>query len=399
MIANLDLVQTLALAALVFVLGVQLKKLVPVLERLSIPAAVVGGIGYAVVYLFLYDRVVTVTLDTSAQSLFMIAFFTSIGISASFDVLKKGGVPMIALFLIATLFGLAQNIVGIVTAYALGVHPLLGVMAGSLTMLGGPATGMAFSSLFAQAGIEAADVVAITAATVGILFGGLAGGPVGAYLIGKHGLTPPSTGNREESIPFAKRSISIDMNQEEGNFSTTLLLLGGIMGLGSLVGYGIGQFGWTLPGYIGAMIVGSLVRNLLDARGSRVMNVPLVQFLGGVSLNIFLVVALMNLQLWELVHLALPLAVILTVQVVWVIAVLLFAGLRLFGGDYDAAVVAGGFSGFVLGTTANAVANMQTLADKYGFAPRAFLIVPVVGGFFIDFTNALMINIFLNWFG
>ncbi len=398
MSVQLDLVQTLALAALVFILGVQLKRLVPALERLSIPAAVIGGIGFAVVHLFLHDRVLSLTLDTSAQSLFMIAFFTSIGISASFDVLKKGGVPMISLLVIATVFGLLQNIIGVTTATLLGVHPLLGVMAGSLTLLGGPATGMAFSGLFAEAGVEAADVVAITAATVGILFGGLAGGPVGASLIGRHRLTPAAVGEREESIPFARRSISIEMNQEEGNFSTTLLLLGGVMGIGSLVGYGIGEAGWTLPAYIGAMIVGSIVRNLLDARGSRVLNVPLVQFLGGVSLNIFLVVALMNLQLWELVHLALPLSVILLVQVAWVIAAVWAAGLRLFGGDYDAAVVASGFTGFVLGTTANAVANMQTLADKYGFAPRAFLIVPVVGGFFIDFTNALMINIFLNLF-
>jgi ESS family glutamate:Na+ symporter len=398
MIVSLDLVQTLALAAVVFVVGVQLKKYVPLLERLSIPAAVIGGVGFAVVNLFLHDGVLSLSLDTSAQSLFMIAFFTSIGMSASLDVLKKGGVPMIALLAIATAFGFMQNLVGVATAFALDVHPLLGVMAGSLTMLGGPATGMAFAELFRNAGVEAAGVVAITAATVGILFGGLVGGPIGARLIRKNGLTAPAGETREDSIPFAQRTISIQMNQEGGNFSLTLLILGGVMGVGSLIGYGMSEIGWTLPAYIGAMIVGAAVRNLLDARGSSLMNVPLIQFLGGVSLNIFLVIALMNLQLWELVNLAIPLTVILTVQIGWCIVVLLTAGLWLFGRDYDAAIVAGGFAGFVLGTTANAVANMQTLSDKYGFAPRAFLIVPVVGGFFIDFTNAVMINIFLNWF-
>jgi len=399
MSVHLDLVQTLALAAAVFIAGVQLKKLLPALERLSIPAAVVGGVGFAVVNLFLHDGVVNLSLDTSAQPLFMVAFFTSIGISASVDVLKRGGMPMIGLLVISTFFGLVQNLVGVVTALTMGVHPLLGVMAGSLTLLGGPATGMAFSELFRNAGIESAEVVAITAATVGILFGGLLGGPVGARLVARHRLVPAGGVSREESIPFARRTISIDMNQEGGNFSTTLLLLGAVMGVGSVIGFGLGEIGWTLPAYIGAMVVGSVVRNLLDARGTTLLNVSLVQFLGGVCLNIFLVVALMNLQLWELVHLALPLGVILFVQISWVVVVVVIFGLRLFGRDYDGAVVAGGFVGFVLGTTANAVANMQTLADRFGFAPRAFLIVPVVGGFFIDFTNALMINIFLNWFG
>ena len=169
------------------------------------------------------------------------------------------------------------------------------------------------------------------------------------------------------------------------------------MGLGSIVSRYIQSLGITLPAYIGAMLVASCLRNLDDATGWLRIDQRAMEFTGNLALNIFLVVALMNLRLWELAGLALPLSVILLVQVIVVLIFAVTASFRLMGRDYDSAVMASGFVGFVLGTTANAVANMRALVARFGPAPRAFLVVPLVGAFFIDFANALIITLFVNW--
>jgi ESS family glutamate:Na+ symporter len=169
------------------------------------------------------------------------------------------------------------------------------------------------------------------------------------------------------------------------------------MGVGSVVSLYFQSLGWTLPAYIGAMLVASLARNLDDLTGRKIIDQQSMEFIGTVALNIFLVVALMNLRLWELVHLAVPLAAVLVAQVIAVVVFSLTALFIIMGRNYDAAVMSSGFIGFVLGTTANAVANMNTLVSKYGPSPRAFLVVPLVGAFFIDFVNALIVTWFINW--
>jgi ESS family glutamate:Na+ symporter len=169
------------------------------------------------------------------------------------------------------------------------------------------------------------------------------------------------------------------------------------MGLGSLLSLWIVSLGVTLPAYIGAMLVASILRNVDDLTGRLKLDVPAMEFAGNVALNIFLVVALMDLKLWQIADLALPLVVILAAQVAVVVLFALTVCFYLMGRDYDSAVMSAGFIGFVLGTTANAVANMQALVRRFGAAPRAFLIVPLVGAFFIDFTNAIIITFFVNW--
>jgi ESS family glutamate:Na+ symporter len=381
----------------VFACGVALRRLIPILDRLNVPSAVVGGLVFALIILLLRDRFVNLTLDSTAQPLFMVAFFTSIGMGAGVSLLKKGGVQVVLFLALSSVYCLVQNVIGMEIAERFGLHPLVGVIAGSVTLVGGPATGMAFAPLFERAGVESAGVIAITAATFGIVCGGLLGGPTGTWLVRRlhrtAQLSPAAAGiPAEEPV-----TLTIATENESSSFYVSLLAMAVAMGLGSLVSAAIQASGITLPAYIGAMLVASVIRNLDDLTGWLKLDRRAMDFVGSLSLNIFLVVALMNLRLWELVHLALPLAVILAAQALATGAFALLVVFRIMGRDYESAVMASGFIGFVLGTTANAVSNMRTMTDRFGPAPRAFLVVPIVGAFFIDFVNALIINVFLNW--
>jgi ESS family glutamate:Na+ symporter len=396
---KLDLLQTLSLAGLVYFGGIQLRKRVVWLDRLNIPAAVVGGLLFTTLVLILRNWSITIQLDTSMQATLSVAFFTSIGMGASLALLRRGGLQVLVFLVLATLFCLVQNFLGIAIATGFGENPLLGVMAGSVTLVGGPATGLAFAPVFEEAGLKGAAPLALTAATAGIVCGGLVGGPVGTYLIRRFGLTSATRSAEEtraelEAVP---ETMMVEVDREDSAFVRNLVVLGLAMGIGSLVSAKIQSLGITLPAYIGAMLVASVLRNLDDVTGWLRIDVRAMEFAGNLALNIFLVVALMNLKLWELAGLALPLFVILVAQVIVVVLFALTASFRVMGKDYESAVMASGFIGFVLGTTANAVANMRALVARFGAAPRAFLVVPLVGAFFIDFANAIIITFFVNW--
>jgi ESS family glutamate:Na+ symporter len=402
---KLDLLQTLSLAAVVYYAGIQLRRHVGWIDRLNIPAAVVGGLVFTALTFVTHDRLLSVELDTSAQTVLSVAFFTSIGMGASLALLRSGGLQVLVFLILATLFCFVQNFVGMGIALGFGENPLFGVMAGSVTLVGGPATGLAFAPVFAEAGLENAGALAIAAATIGIVCGGLAGGPAGTWLIRRHGLrsargNAPGTGGAEaREIPhdLTATKLVVDVEQEDTPLIRNMVVLALAMGIGSVVSRYIESLGITLPAYIGAMLVASVLRNLDDVTGRLAIHQRSMEFIGNLALNIFLTVALMNLQLWQLAGVALPLVVILAVQVVVVVLFALTVSYYLTGRDYDSAVMSSGFIGFVLGTTANAMANMRALESRFGPAPRAFLVVPLVGAFFIDFTNALIITFFVNW--
>jgi glutamate:Na+ symporter, ESS family len=396
---KLDLLQTLSLAGLVYFGGIQLRKRIAWLDRLNIPAAVVGGLLFTTLVLVLRKWSVTIQLDTSMQATLSVAFFTSIGMGASLALLRRGGLQVLVFLVLATVFCLVQNFVGIAIASGFGENPLLGVMAGSVTLVGGPATGLAFAPVFEAAGLRGAAPLALTAATAGIVCGGLVGGPVGTYLIRRFGLasTTRSVAEVKAELDATPETLIVEVDREDSAFVRNLVVLGLAMGIGSLVSAKIQSLGVTLPAYIGAMLVASVLRNLDDRAGWLRIDQRSMEFVGNLALNIFLVVALMNLKLWELAGLALPLLVILVAQVIVVVLFALTASFRIMGKDYESAVMASGFIGFVLGTTANAVANMRALVARFGAAPRAFLVVPLVGAFFIDFANAIIITFFVNW--
>ena len=401
---KLDLLQTLTLAAVVYYTGVKLRQRVAILDRLNIPSAVVGGLAFALVVFVLRDRWANIALDTSAQSTLNVAFFTTIGMGASLALLRRGGMAVATFLLFAIVVCLVQNGIGVAIASALGLSPLLGIMAGSVTLMGGPATGLAFAPLFEQAGLDGAAVIAITAAVFGIVCGGIAGNPLGTALIRRNGLIGQRSGSTELAselafpLEYPAREIRIEVEREDTGVVRNLVVLAMAMGLGSLLSRYIQDSGFTMPAYIGAMIVASVLRNLDEATRWFRIDENAMEFIGGFALNIFLVVALMDLKVWQLASQALPLFVILLAQLATLLLLAWFVSFRLMGRDYDSAVMASGFIGFAMGTTANAVANMRSLVVRYGAAPRAFLVIPLVGAFFIDFANALIVTGFVNFF-
>jgi ESS family glutamate:Na+ symporter len=381
---------------------------VPLLSRYNIPAPVIGGLLVALAITGLRAAgQQPVAFDTTLQTPLMIAFFTSIGFGASVPLLRSGG-PAVAVFLaLATVVAVLQNVAGALVAAGLGVPPLLGVLAGSVTLTGGPATGLAFAPLFEQAGVEGAATLAVAAAMVGIVSGGIIGGPIGTFLIERHRLRPaggaagPVPATADPALAFEAPDPPLAPAAAVEDPGARALLKGVVsllaaMAAGSWMGAGFTALGITLPAYIGAMLAAAALRNLDDATGWVRLPHRLLDDLGNAALALFIAMALMTLRLWEIANLALPLAAILAVQVALIAVLCFWPTFRLMGGDYDAAVMSSGFCGFMLGTTANAMANMGVLAEKYGPAPRAYLVVPMVGAFFIDFTNALIITAFLN---
>ncbi len=406
----LDLVNTIAFAGIVLFIGYGIKRAAPPLSRYNIPAPVIGGLLVASATTAARQwHVELFRFDTTLQVPMMIAFFTSIGFGASFGLLRVGGPLVIVFFLASTVMAVGQNLLGIALAVPLGQHPLLGVLAGSVTLTGGPATGLAFAPLFERAGVPGAATLAVAAAMVGIVSGGLMGGPIGTFLIERHHLRsrrrspahldlPATAGNVIEAhLPEPALSAPHGEDRETYALLKSLVLILVAMWLGSWVSKGFAALNFTLPAYIGAMLVAAGLRNLDDATRVFGLSQRTIDDLGSVSLSLFLVLALMTLRLWELVGLALPLTIILIGQVALIALACLFLIPRIVGRDYEGAVIASGFCGFMLGTTANSMANMEALAERYGPAPRAFLVVPMVGAFFIDFTNALIITGFLNF--
>lgn len=401
---HFDMIQTVALAAVVLFIGYGVRRRIGVLDRFNIPAPVVGGFLFATVALILRQSgILAFEFDTTLQAPFMIAFFTTIGLGASLGLLKKGGPQVILFWILASLLAVLQNGVGIGVAVLMGQDPLLGIISGSMTMTGGHGTGAAFGQLLEdQYGMTGAVTVAMAAATFGLVSGGLIGGPVGTTLINRYKLRPSGA----ESSPLADVAKSAALDEEidtepAGEAATAYLLLKiltvvlACMALGGLLSKWLGQF-VTLPGYIGAMLVAALFRNVVE--GTRIMNIEqrVVDDLGTIALALFLTMALMSLRLWELLDLAGPMVVILVVEVCMMAAFAYWVTYRFMGRDFDSAVMAGGHCGFGLGATPNAVANMEALVERFGPAPRAFLVVPLVGAFFIDFTNAVILTTFIN---
>ena len=410
---SLDLVQTVALAAVVLFVGYGLKRHIPPLTRYNIPAPVVGGLLVAAILGVAQVKGVTLlAFDTTLQTPLQNAFFASVGFGASLALLRVGGPLVLLFFGAASLAAVGQNVLGMGVASMLGQPPLLGVLAGSVTLTGGPATGLAFAPMFEQAGVPAAATLAVAAAMVGIVSGGLIGGPIGTWLISRHRLATPRGGPVPTETVVATQVIEDQLAEPmvaapagEDREAYVLLKTITVMLVAVWIGGVISAWlkpvleAWklALPAYIGAMLVAALIRNLDDVLGWVGLSQRAIDDLGNVALSLFLVMALMTLKLWEIVNLAVPLAVIVAAQVAFIVVLCLWPIYRLMGRDYQGAVTSSGFAGFMLGTTANAMANMEALVERYGPAPRAFLVVPMVGAFFIDFTNALIITAFVGW--
>ena len=383
---KISAVQVLGLAALGVVMGIWLKRRIPLLDRLNIPVSILGGMVYALAALVCRDRIVNIDADVVLRDLLMIAFMTTIGLSARLDLVRRGGARLLWFLAAATVGAVLQNLLGIALAHGLGVDPRLGILTGSVALAGGPATALAFGGTFEKMGVAGATTVAFASATFGITVAGLIGGYIGGRLIRQHKLKPPAG------------AAAHDLHTETGagSMMTAVIAIAAAMGAGSLVSAGIQSLGLILPVYIGSMIVAAVIRNLDDRFHFARIAQPEVDTLGRTALYLFIVMALVTLRLWELAHLALPMLVMLGVQVLFCCLMCVTLSFWVMGRNYEAAVSSAGFCGFMLGITANAVACMEELVEKYGPAPQAFLIVPIVGAFLIDFTNSLIITAFAN---
>jgi len=382
------------LASLLLLLGIWLRDHVRVLDRLNFPPPVIGGLLAALAMLVLPKTgPATFALDTSLQKPLMIAFFTCIGFTASFKVLKIGGPAVVLLLGLAASVAILQAFLGSGVAIAFGLNPLLGPLIGTATLAGGPATGLAFAPQFEAAGVVGASTIATATAMSGIVIASLLGAPLVTWMIERKGLDPRQI--TEPSIQPAASEAPIVLSPIRSTLKT-LALLGVAMALGGGVSNAIQATGITLPAYIGAMLVAAALRNLDDLTGLLGLPHKALETAGAVTLSLFLVLAMMGLNLALLGGLAVPLFVNLVAQTLLIVALVIGPIWWLLGRDYDSAVAAGGFTGFMLGTTANAMSVLNAITEKYGPAPRAFLTVPLVGAFFIDFTNALILTVTLN---
>lgn len=380
---TLDRVQTVGLAALALLVGEGLVAALPGARRLNLPGSVLGGGGIAAV-LFFFPGLIR--MDASLQGPLMLAFFASLGFGASWRVLRAGGRDLIVFLALCTVYLLLQNLLGIGLAYGLGLPPLVGLLTGSVALAGGPGTTLAFAPLFERSGVVGAGAVGLAAAFSGIVLGGLTGAPLGTWLHRKS----HRMGHGQPSEIRAARPAGVD-----GLWGIVALLLA--MWLGGYVSAVFEARGLTLPGYLGAMIVAAIVRNCADLFTQPVLDFERIEDAGSIALSLFIALALLNLDFAHLARIAGPLLAIVVVQTG---AVLAFAAWIIdpwAGKGRDGALISAGFVGFMLGTTANAMANMQTLARKFGHSRRAYLIVPLVGACFIDFVNAAAITAFLNF--
>ncbi|MDL2226780.1 sodium/glutamate symporter [Deltaproteobacteria bacterium OttesenSCG-928-M10] len=381
---NVDAVMTVAMAALLLLLGYWVKGKVKVLDRYCIPAPVVGGFIFMfVTWLGHISGTFAFNFTSTFQTPFMLAFFTTVGLGASASLLKKGGILLIIYWLCVGVLSIIQNTIGVSVAKLTGLEEAYGLLCGAIAMIGGHGAGLAYGGTFVELGYSAGSLVGAAAATFGLIAGGLVGGPIGRRLIVKNNLTP----DPEEHFDASVEKVNADTGQKLTSLdimkNVTAILF--CMAVGTMVSGWVGKLiGMSFPTYVGAMFVAIIVRNLNEYLHMYKFDYPLVERIGDVSLGLFLSMALMTLKLWELAGLAGPMLVILICQVVMLSVLAYFIIFRILGSNYDAAVMISGLMGHGLGATPTAIVNMSAVTERYGMSHRAFMIVPIVGAFLVD---------------
>ncbi|HEY6360936.1 MAG TPA: sodium/glutamate symporter [Vicinamibacterales bacterium] len=390
---QLDLLFTILAAFVVLFAGRALVAHTAFLKRFSIPAPVVGGVLVAVL-LALADVIagVRVSFDMSLRDNLLLMFFTTVGLSADARMLLKGG-PKLVIFLAVSIgFIAVQNFVGIAAALAMDLHPVVGLLGGSVTLTGGHGTGAAYGGRFGDTmNIVGAMELTMACATAGLVLGSLLGGPLAEYLVGRHRLSAPAAPPAEQTVGATEEPDAVTAQ----SVLNTLFAILACLAIGKMLARIVQGTGFILPDFLFCLLLGVLIRNTSTLLPRVRVSGATVDLLGSVSLSLFLVMALMGMRLVDLVSLAGPLLVILALQMVAMALYATFVTFRAMGRDYDAAVLAAGHVGFALSSTAAALAIMKTITERRGPSPLAFLVVPMVGAFFIDIANALMIQGYL----
>ena len=401
---------TLIVATLVLLVGRLMVDRIKFLQDFTIPEPVAGGLLAAVIiYILHVSTGVSFAFDKGLQDSFMLIFFSSIGLSADFSRLKAGGIGLVLFLLVVSAFIVVQNVVGVGLAGALGLDPIIGLVTGSITLTGGHGTARAWGKVLEeQHHIVGATDLGMASATFGLVLGGLIGGPVARKLVNKMGMKPSAKAAQAHDTAdtaiddvfehaHQRRLITANAAVETMALFAACLAFSALMTTPEVKSYLPSWF--TLPQFVWALLFGVLLRNFLTSAFKVNMFDRAIDVFGNASLSIFLGIALLNLKLWQLLDLALPMLIILAVQTAIMALYAYFATYRFMGKDYDAAVLAAGHCGFGLGATPTAVANMQSVTERFGPSHKAFLIVPMVGAFFIDFVNAFILTGFVNFLG
>ena len=390
---QLDMYQTLAAAVLVLLLGNYLKKKIYFLQKFCIPAPVIGGLIFAIMTCICYvTGIAEFSFDDTLREVCMVFFFTSVGFQANLKVLKSGGKSLIVFLGLVIALIILQNLTAVGLAKLLNLNPLIGMCTGSIPMVGGHGTAGAFGPVLEDLNIKGATTICTAAATFGLIFGSLIGGPLGKRLIEKHNLLD-TVANEDDSL-----LVEDEMKHERHTnmYADAVFQLILAIGVGTIFTMLLTKTGLTFPIYIGAMLAAALMRNICEYTGIATIHMGEINDLGGISLSLFLGMAMITLRLWELASLALPLVILLAAQVLLIIIFTYVIEFNIMGRDYDAAILVSGTCGFVTGATPNAMANMQAVCDQYVPSIKAYLLIPLVGSLFADFLNSLVITFFIN---
>lgn len=405
-----NLMQTVGFAIIVYYIGKFLRNKISFFQKFCVPAPVIGGFLFAIIrFLLQVGGIATFEFDQALQNPFMMVFFTAIGVGADLETLKKGGKGFLIFWLISAILVLGQNTIGLVLAKALSENPLLGLVCGSVTMVGGHGSAGAWGGTFAKLGLENGKTFALAAATFGVIMGSLIGGPIGSTLIRKHNLSGDKSdvSNLDDVLEHLEENNAGEGYErvvplQAGDFIKVLGLIFVSVGLGAIlqefIRTHVSIMGkeLNLPAYVTSMIIAGIFVNTIGKKGPLMVNQRANSICGDVGLNVFLVMALIDINLLDLKDVAGHMLIILFAQTLFMAFFAYFVTYWAMGKNYDAAVLSGGICGFGMGATYNALANMDSITERFGPSPRAYFILPMVGAFAIDITNSVFITIFLN---
>ena len=394
MTIQLDMYQTIAVAVVVLMLGNFLKHRIAILERFCIPAPVIGGVIFAIFTCVCYvTGFAEFSFDDILKEVCMVFFFTSVGFQANLKVLKSGGKSLIIFLILVIMLIICQNFLAVGLSKALQISPLVGLCTGSIPMIGGHGTAGAFGPVLEDFGVKGASTLCTAAATFGLIAGSIMGGPVGKRLIEKKN-------HLKTAIPEDNSLLIEEEKKHERHTSmypAAVFQLIIAMGIGTIISKLLSMTGMTFPIYIGVMIAAACMRNIGEYSGKFTIYMGEINDIGGISLSLFLGIAMITLKLWQLADLALPLITLLAGQTILMFLFTYFVIFNIMGRDYDAAVLSSGVCGFGMGATPNAMANMQAICERYVPSVKAYLLVPLIGSLFADFLNSLVITFFINF--
>jgi ESS family glutamate:Na+ symporter len=397
---NFDTFATFNIAILVLAAGNWLNRRCKFLQDFNIPEPVSSGllVGVATAVLYLGFGV-EIVFNLQIRDFLLLYFFAGIGLNSDLKSLVAGGRPLIILVVVTIVFMFLQNFVGLGVASALGIAPLIGLVGGTVSLIGGHGTTVAWAPVFVeQHGIVNASEIGISCATLGLVASSLLGGPVARWLIARHGLAPREIIQPDVGITYDRKSEEIGYH----GMLATLFWLNMSVALGGVVREALILLGAELPLFVCALFAAIVLTNTLP-RVAPALPWPAgtrsLALVSDVALGVFLAMSIMSLQLWTILDLAGPIVAILAAQILLALLFAVFVIFRVMGRDYEAAVISAGFTGVSIGATPTAMANMTAVTKKYGMAHRAFIIVPLVSGFFVSIGNAVVIAKFLAWFG